>query len=70
MTALKCDRCGKLYESRHLTEECAGTNPFRFYRIEKQMIPDIYSHYLDLCPGCQKELRERIENGDKGRSIQ
>lgn len=63
MTALKCDRCGKLYEAYCLTLEEYAKSPYKFYRIEKQMIPDNYSHYLDLCLDCQKELGEWIENG-------
>lgn len=64
MTALKCNRCGKLYEAYYPTEEITKS-PFRFYRIEKQMIPDNYSHYLDLCldlcPDCQRKRQRCTE---------
>lgn len=63
MTALECDRCGKLYKPYEFTDLALSQNSFRFYKVTKEMIPDNYSHYLDLCPDCQKKLREWLENG-------
>lgn len=54
-TALKCDRCGKLYER----PECVPD-----IRIHK------YVHYYgdqqyDLCPECQKKFEEFLKGEEK-----
>lgn len=62
MVAGKCDRCGKLYELYYLLEDLTGSlKNYRYYRIEKQTIPDNYSKYLDLCPDCQEALKKWVE---------
>ena len=66
MNALKCDRCGKLYESYFLTTDLTNVGKdYRHYRIEVQRIPDNYSHYLDLCKDCEKELIKWVEGYER-----
>lgn len=54
-SALKCDRCGKLFEPRS----------FFGYKILKRRYI-IAFHYtdrvLDLCPCCYNQLRDWMEN--------
>lgn len=57
--AYKCDRCGKLYESKERTlefKEHAVLKP-HIINYEKIGNPDTYlSHVADLCLECQKQL--------------
>ena len=63
MNAKQCDRCKKLYTYEQLNDLILKeANNNKFYKIEVERIPDIYSNKLDLCPDCYKELIKFIEN--------
>lgn len=66
MQALKCDRCGKLYESYYLTDDLTKVdNDYKHYVIDVQKMPNhfsFYSFHLDLCKDCYKDLVEFIED--------
>ena len=66
MTALKCDRCGKLYESYYLTNDLTMVdNDYKHYVIDVQKIPDHFSFHLDLCKDCYKDLVKFVEDYNK-----
>jgi ribosomal protein S27AE len=64
MDAKKCDRCGALFEC--VNHDFSDLRTFRYYKIQKEVIPDIYTRFLDLCPKCQEGLRKWVEFPQKG----
>ena len=54
MIAVKCDRCGKLYENPEYTQDIT---------VSKYIHPYGNNQY-DLCPECQKKLEEFLK-GEK-----
>lgn len=55
-SALKCDRCGRLYEHYQGVEIVEGGNKYHAITLENR-----YDHkWYDLCPECMGKLIEFI----------
>ena len=58
--AMKCDRCGKLYESYNTKKDNKNINGF--IQVNLDVDRKYYSHGVtDLCPDCMKEFQNWME---------
>lgn len=58
--AMKCDRCGKLYESYNTKKDSKNINGF--IPVNLDVDRKHYSHgVMDLCPDCMKEFQNWME---------
>lgn len=64
MTAKQCDRCRKFY-SYEQTQEFFEQNGYKYYKVRKEVAPDNYSHEIDLCPDCERELEKWMKRENK-----
>ncbi len=63
MKAIKCDRCGKFYETNSWYDDGKEGN-YKVDIYEKCLRGSrLYEHNLDLCDDCQKALREFMKGG-------
>ena len=61
--ALKCDRCGKLYEIYDGIAINEGGNKYNEMSLQRPWNP--ISREYDLCPECMKSLFEWLKEADK-----
>lgn len=55
MNALKCDRCGRLFEVNACDEY---DDPIPYFVIIKSNLGDVLPQRYDICPECGKSLTE------------
>lgn len=59
--AMKCDRCGKLYESYNTKKDNKNINGF--IPVNLDVDRKYYSHGVtDLCPDCMKEFQNWLKD--------
>lgn len=59
MTAYECDRCGALFKREHMVETRI---------VKKKPICNGGFYYLDLCPRCQKEFENWLDEAQSDSS--
>jgi len=58
--ALKCDRCGKLYELYDGIKFQPTTSPYSSVRLQNK----VYGRNFDMCPDCMEKVIEFMKGGE------